>query len=38
MTLKYEFCLFAVKIFEDHGIKLDRAEHLSLGIDFFITA
>ena len=28
MTLRYKICLFAVKLFEDHGIKVDRAERL----------
>ena len=32
MTLRYKICLFAVKLFEDHGIKVDRAELLSLSI------
>ena len=30
MTLRYKICLFAVKLFEDHGIKVDHAELLSL--------
>ena len=25
-------CLFAIKLFEDHGIRVDRAELLSLSI------
>ena len=33
MTLRYKICLLAVKLFEDHGIKVDRAELLSLSID-----
>ena len=32
MTLRYKMCLFAVKLFEDHGINVDRAEILSLSI------
>ena len=32
MTLQYKICLFAVKLFEDHGIQVDRAELLSLSI------
>ena len=32
MTLRYNVCLFAVKFIEDHDIKLDRAELLSLSI------
>ena len=32
MESRYTICLFAVKLFEDHGIKLDRAERLSLSI------
>ena len=32
MTLWYKVCLFAVKFFEDHDIKFDRAELLSLSI------
>ena len=34
MTLRYKICLFAVKCFEDHGIKVkvDRAELLTLSI------
>ena len=32
MTLRYKFGSFAVKLFEDHGIKLDRTELLSLSI------
>ena len=32
MTLRYKNCLFATKLFEDHGIKVDRAELLSLSI------
>ena len=32
MTLRSKICLFAVKLFEDHGIKVDRAELLSLSI------
>ena len=30
MTLRYKVCLSVVKRFEDHDIKLDRAELLSL--------
>ena len=32
MTLRYKICLFAVKLFEDHGIKVDCAEVVSLSI------
>ena len=32
MTLPYKNCLFAADLFEDHGIKVDRAELLSLSI------
>ena len=32
MTLRNKIYLFAVKLFEDHGIKVDRAELLSLSI------
>ena len=28
MTLRYKSCLSAVNLFEDHGIKMDRAERL----------
>ena len=31
-----ETCLFAVKLFEDHGIKVDRAEPLSLSIYIYL--
>ena len=34
--LRYKLYLFAVKLFEDHGIKLDRAEFLSLSISCYI--
>ena len=34
MTLRYKICLFAVKLFEDHGINVDRAKLLSLSIYF----
>ena len=30
MTLQYKIYLFDVKLFEEHGIKVDRAELLSL--------
>ena len=30
MTLQYKIYLFTVKLFDDHGIKVDRAELLSL--------
>ena len=32
MTLPFKICLFAVKLFENHGIKVDCAELLSLSI------
>ena len=32
MMLRYKICLFTVKLFEDHSIKLDRAELSSLSI------
>ena len=32
LSLRYKFCLYAIKLCEDHGIKLDRAELLSLSI------
>ena len=32
MTLRYKICLFTIKLFEDHGIKVDRVELLSLRI------
>ena len=32
MILQYKISLFAVKLFEDHGINVDRAEILSLSI------
>ena len=32
MTLRYKICLFAVKFFENNGIKVDRVELLSLSI------
>ena len=35
MTLRYKICLFAVKLFEDHDVKVDRAEFLSLSILFY---
>ena len=34
MTFRLMICLFAVTLFEDHGIKVDRAEFLSLSIFF----
>ena len=34
MTLRYKICLFAVKLFKDHGINVDRAEFFSLSIFF----
>ena len=30
MILRNKMCLFSMKLFEDHGIKVDRAERLSL--------
>ena len=30
MTLRYKICLFAITLSEDHGIKVDREELLSL--------
>ena len=30
--MRYKICLFAVKFFEDHDIKVDRAELLSVSI------
>ena len=36
MTLRYKICLFTITRFEDHSIKLDRAELLSLSIDIEI--
>ena len=33
MTYRYKICLFAVKLFENHGIKVDRAELLSLSVE-----
>ena len=32
MTLRYKICLFAIKLSEDHGVKVDRAKLLSLSI------
>ena len=32
MTLRYKIELFAVKLVEDHGIKVDRAEPLFLSL------
>ena len=32
MTLQPKICLFAIELFEGHGIKVDRAELLSLSI------
>ena len=36
MTLRCKICLFAVKLFENHVVKVDRAEILSLSIYVFI--
>ena len=33
MTLRYKIYLFAVIFFEDHGVKVGRAELLSLSIN-----
>ena len=35
MTLRYKMFLFAVKVFEDFGINVDRAQLLSLSIVIF---
>ena len=32
MTLRYKMCLLAIKLFEDHGIKVEHAELMSLSI------
>ena len=36
MALRYKICLFAVKLFEDHSIKLDHAELLILNLYMYI--
>ena len=36
MALRYKICLFVVKLFEDYGINVDRAELLSLSILIFL--
>ena len=38
MALRCKICLVAIKLFEDHGINVDRAELLSLGIYMYFNS